>query len=144
MRKITKRIIIAVATIAIVFFVWLEFFPHGGTGSVESAQKWAKRFANLHSIDAAHKKYPDIVVFRTFPNGEWIYGICEDSHSSPWGGTIVIRDSKRNIRCFFGHVCGPGFLNSILNFSPPENINSVYSKLLQNCNFEEYKPKKNM
>ncbi len=45
-----------------------------------------------------------------FTNGEWVTGVAKDSHAlySDWygGGTVVVKDSRGRVRCFFGHVCG--------------------------------------
>jgi hypothetical protein len=80
-----------------------------GVGSVRHATEWRERFRTLSKPEAAKRAYPEIVEKR-FDNGEWIFGICEDSHTSPEGGTIVVKDSNGRIRAFFGHVCGSTWL----------------------------------
>jgi hypothetical protein len=76
-----------------------------GTGSLEYAQLWSKRFQALRSIQQAHATYPE-VRSRTFPNGEWIFLVSANSHRNPWGGTVVTKDSHGQVHTFFGHVCG--------------------------------------
>src|SRR4051794_26116441 len=48
---------------------------------------------------------------KRFPDGEWVLGIGRDSHALlaryRGGGTVVVKDSRGRVRCFFGHVCGP-------------------------------------
>jgi hypothetical protein len=46
-----------------------------------------------------------------FPNGEWVTGVGIDSHS--WRrakDTLVVRDSRGQVRAFVGHVCGPNWM----------------------------------
>lgn len=56
--------------------------------------------------DEALRQHPDWFVLR-FPNGEWMFGYGYDSHGFRVGhGTLVVKDSRGQVRVFFGHVCG--------------------------------------
>ncbi len=109
-----------------------------GKGSSLYAKKWTKKLRAIDSITMAKSKYPNIFSF-LFEDGQWLVGVCSDSHASPWGGTIVIHDSKRNTHSFFGHVCGSEFLKMVVKsqafeYKGPEE---VYKYLLKN-DFTEY------
>src|SRR4051812_41812277 len=87
------------------------FMPMG-TGSATYAHRWEERLAALTTTDEATARYPEVQA-RTFPTGEWIFGVGDDSHASMFGGTVVIKDSRGAIHTYFGHVCGPGYLRLI-------------------------------
>lgn len=104
--------------------IWILFssFFSMGTGSEYYAKKWSKKFQTLHSVAEAKAKYPNVATLE-FPNGEWIFWICANSHGNPWGGTIVTRDSRGITKAFFGHVCGFAVLRG-------ESLDEVYEHLL--------------
>jgi hypothetical protein len=83
-----------------------------GKGSPAYAEKWRARLQPLADPDAARATYPEVEVLR-FGNGEWVIGVSDDSHASHWGGTVVVKDSTGRLRAFFGHVCGPRFLERL-------------------------------
>jgi len=87
--------------------------PVMGVGSVRDANEWRRRFLDLSDPEAASQAFPEVVSKR-FPDGTWAFGVCTDSHASPEGGTIVLKDSTGAIRAFFGHVRGPQYLRSLL------------------------------
>jgi hypothetical protein len=60
----------------------------------------------LHDPEVASARYP-AVEWKRFSNGEWVFGVSSDSHTSSKGGTIVLKDSSGKIHTYFGHVCGP-------------------------------------
>lgn len=107
-----------------------------GTGSTSYADDWMERLSDISSPDEAQRKYDDVAVKR-FEHGEWIVGVCRDSHASMFGGTIVTRDSRGNTRAFFGHVCGSSFLKA--TFTRANDIDAVYGALLNGCRFREHK-----
>lgn len=76
-----------------------------GTGSENYARRWSERFGSVSSIRAARAAFPE-VGSRDFENGEWIFFVSDDSHGDPWGGTVVAKDSRGDVRAFYGHVCG--------------------------------------
>ena len=46
-----------------------------------------------------------------FPNGEWVTGIGIDGHSQRRAkNTLVVRDSRGQVKAFVGHVCGPNWM----------------------------------
>jgi len=83
-----------------------------GEGSPDFAEKWRARLQPLADPDAARALYPEVEVLR-FAGGEWVIGVSDDSHASAWGGTVVVKDSTGRVRVFFGHVCGPRFLERV-------------------------------
>ncbi len=97
-----------------------------GAGSVAHANVWRERFQQVGDPDAARKAFAGIVAKR-FSGGEWVFGVSEDSHASPEGGTIVLKDSRGRVRAFFGHVCGPRYLEGVLLSA--ETLDGVYEEL---------------
>lgn len=83
-----------------------------GTGDPEYAEKWHGRIQLLSDPDAARAQFPEVEILR-FDNGEWVFGVSDDSHSSAHGGTVVTKDSAGNTHAFFGHVCGPRFFERL-------------------------------
>ena len=96
-----------------------------GTGSPEYASQWRDIFEGISSPEIAQARYPEVQA-RRFPNGEWIYGVCRDSHEHQDGGTVVVKDSGGNIHAFFGHVCGSEFLASDLMHRDPKSLDEFY------------------
>ncbi|HBF34137.1 TPA: hypothetical protein DDW35_06200 [Candidatus Sumerlaeota bacterium] len=127
--------ILGLPVVLVLFFIVL-IFPPMGEGSRLSAKKWMRNFSNISTPRQAQKTYPSVVV-KTFENGEWVFGICKDSHSSMFGGTVVVKDSRGTVRAFFGHVCGGNFLRGAI-LSRENNIDDVYRRL-NACHFQEYK-----
>jgi hypothetical protein len=100
--------------------------PIMGVGSVRDALQWRRRFLTLPDPETATNAFPEIVSKR-FPDDSWIFGICTDSHASPEGGTIVLKDSTGKIRVFFGHVCGAQYLKCVLLTAA--SLDEVYQEL---------------
>lgn len=117
--------------------VWMLFKPMG-EGSPRYARKWMARLASIESVAQAARELPEAVTHR-FEDGEWVVGVCKDSHGSPWGGTIVVKDSRGEVRAFFGHVCGPGFIKMILSrmrADQRDDLDGFYETIGRS--FEEY------
>jgi hypothetical protein len=125
----------------------LSIFVFGmGEGSPDYAHQWRDALKDLADPEAAQSAYPDII-WKRFDNGEWIFGVCSDSHSSHRGGTIVVKDSTGQVRAFFGHVCGPRWLERALlhglksldEFQGPKSLDEFYgSETLSIFKFREY------
>ncbi len=96
-----------------------------GVGSVRDAHQWRRRFLTFPDPETATKAFPEVVSKR-FPDESWVCGICTDSHASPEGGTIVLKDSTGKIRVFFGHVCGSRYLECVLRTT--EALDEVYQE----------------
>jgi hypothetical protein len=83
----------------------------GGMGSMAEARKLRPKVEAIPDPDSLPAEHREYGVIR-FPNGEWVLGIAKDSHAlfSDYlgGGTVVTKDSRGRVRCFFGHVCGSG------------------------------------
>jgi hypothetical protein len=106
-------------------------FAVNDRGSSELAAKWKAELTEYSSPDVAQARNPDVIVIR-FGNGEWVFGLCRNSHGA-WtrgGGTVVVKDSKGQIRAFFGHVCG----DCLGAFWETTSLDLYYQKTL-NCEF---------
>jgi hypothetical protein len=99
------------------------------SGSPELAAEWQAVLTPLTpTASELHKDPPDLE-FVTFPNGEWIIGFAQNSHgiSVRGGGTLVVKDSRGNVRAFFGHVCGPHYLRTFFCETP--DLDGFYARL---------------
>ncbi len=107
-----------------------------GEGSPAHAQRWKEAFEGLPDPETAQSQYPEVVAKR-YANEEWIFGVCEDSHSSPWGGTVVVKDSRGQVRAFFGHVCGSRALE--IGLQQSDSLDDFYhSDWLRGFGFAEH------
>ncbi len=97
-------------------------------GSPELAQEWKAVLEPLADPESAREKHP-LVVSKRFATGEWVFGFCRDSHGllQRGGGTMVIKDSRGEVRAFFGHVCGAGYLELV---DAPQSLDEFYNSLL--------------
>src|SRR5262245_31672003 len=107
------------------------------SGSPELAAEWKATLAPLADPEEAMRKNPH-VQGRRFANGEWVFGLCRDSHGRlhPGGGTVVVKDSRGAVRAFFGHVCGPRGLEGTLHQA--KSLADYYRYLLGDCGFKEH------
>ena len=136
MKKNIVIILLILGLFGLSFFFWYHFTM--GNGSKSFAYQWYKKLKNINYIQDfkyIQDKYPFLLLHKFPENDQWIIGICDDSHSSPWGGTIVIHDSEGKTRCFFGHVCGNNFLHIVL--LNVKNIKELYIFFIKN-DFKEY------
>jgi len=114
-----RIIVICVAIVAIVaagiVAVVMISGPMGprADGSVKEASKLKPIVAAIADPESGVGSHPNYGFMR-FDNGEWVLGIARDSHGFmagfDGGGTVVVKDNRGRLRCFFGHVCGPRFL----------------------------------
>lgn len=118
-----------------IFLVWICF--EGGSGSADAAKELIREIKILGPDSEplpisgyATKKYD---------NGEWIVGVGKDSHGFfaklNGGGTLVVKDSRGDIRCFLGHVCGPGGLRDRLSCTM--SLDDFYKELIEWDTFGE-------
>jgi hypothetical protein len=119
-------------------FTTLSTWVYGmGDGSPKDAHKWRDRFQAIPDPETARNRYSEIHV-KQFENGEWIFGICTDSHSSHRGGTVVVKDSRGAIRAYFGHVCGRYFIDGL--FTKSNSLDDFYTcSAWETFYFKEYK-----
>jgi hypothetical protein len=87
-----------------------NFDNYNNNGSLEEAVKLRTIIESINSPETGAGCDPDYD-FKKFNNGEWVAGIGRDSHAL-WsknrvGGTVVLKDSRGQVRFFAGHVCGP-------------------------------------
>lgn len=136
-KKILKILVLCII-IFIIFICVVSILPMGN-GSESYALKWSAKLEDINSVEEAYSKHSNIYV-KNFDNGEWVFGVSSDSHSNPWGGTIVLKDSNGKIRSYFGHVCGSGFLKRLFKM-PAKNLNTFYTTRF--FEFKEYDSTKN-
>jgi hypothetical protein len=135
-RIVTLMLLIAVISLGLLAVRALKSGPEFGRGSTERAAKWKAVFEELTDPERVKTKYPFAAIKR-FDDGSWIFGVGEDSHRDPDGGTIVVKDSGGAVRAFFGHVCGPDMLQD--EFSHSSSLAEFYSLLSQTqFKFKEY------
>src|SRR5262245_52108453 len=95
------------------FGFWAAAAGGSNKGSSELAAKWKADLSQYPTPEEAQAKNRDVVVLK-FDSGEWAFGLCQSSHGM-WkrgGGAVVVKDSKGQVRAFFGHVCGEGMLGA--------------------------------
>jgi hypothetical protein len=104
-------------------------------GSPELAAQWVTILDTFADPKEAERNVPNVQGKR-FANGEWVFGLCRDSHGYQKGrGTLVVKDSRGDTRIFFGHVCGPRYLESEL--SRLQSLDEFYQRL-QICSVKEH------
>jgi hypothetical protein len=100
------------------------------SGSPRLAEEWARDLDRFASPNAALKSNPQ-VGSKTYPDGEWVFGLSQNSHGPWWlgGGTVVVKDSRGGLHAFFdGHVCGPGFLGHDI-LGDTKTLDEFYEKV---------------
>jgi hypothetical protein len=96
-----KRVILGSAVALVVtlgllagglFWLW-QLTAICDSGSARLAQEWAERLEAFPDVEAARASDGQIWGQR-FANGEWVFGLSQNSHGSPFtGGTVVVKDS---------------------------------------------------
>src|SRR5262249_23207628 len=104
------------------WMIWPAPFKRG-EGSTIYARKWRERFEGIEDPETAQARF-DAVTGKRFQNGEGNFGLWPDSHSSIYGGTVVVKDSRENTHVYFGHVCGPKALEIALG--PQRSLDGFY------------------
>jgi hypothetical protein len=109
------------------------------SGSPRLARGWVAQLDSLQDLECARQSDKQIEGQR-FPDGEWVFGLSQNSHGSPLtGGTLVVKDSRQRVRVFFGHVCGgPNPRWWELNFTNAKSLDEFYGDLAK-MGFTEYK-----
>jgi hypothetical protein len=120
-------------------FLLVYFFTPSRTinnkGSRELALNWRNELTALADPESAAVRNNGITT-RRYSNGEWVMGKCQNSHSdADGGGTVVLKDSRGEIRIYFGHVCGKGALSAL--FRGGSDLNSLYEYMRNDCQFTE-------
>ena len=113
-------------------------FAVNDRGSPELAAEWKAELSQYRTPEEAQAKSRDIIVLRFGDDaGGWVFGRCQDSHGA-WrrgGGTVVVKDSKGQVRAFFGHVCGAGNLGAAWE---QWSLEDFYKKTLGEGRFVEH------
>lgn len=114
-RRWIPLIAVAVLLLAIgggVAYIALGFRYSGGVGSMAEARRLRPVVEAMPTPTTSAADYKMGAVGIVYPNGEWVTGVAKDSHALysrlTGGGTVVLKDSRGRVRCFFGHVCGGG------------------------------------
>lgn len=111
----------------------------GGIGSPEEAIRLKAIIEQYDGPETSGTGRDDYAAKR-FSNNEWVLGLGRDSHEimSKYngGGTLVVKDSRGHIRCFFGHVCGPGDHQSFM--ARANSLDEFYQLLVKYDRFKEY------
>jgi hypothetical protein len=66
-----------------------------------------------------------------------VFGKSQDSHGV-WrrgGGTLVVRDSRGRVRAFFGHMCGPRYMEWAFG-TQNLSLNAFYDRVIHEGNVE--------
>jgi hypothetical protein len=111
--------------------LWFAVSAGSDSGSPELAAEWRAALLAATGPDEAAASDPDVVVLR-FPNGEWVFGKSQDSHGI-WrrgGGTLVVRDSQGRVRAFFGHMCGPRYMEDAFGTNNP-SLDAFYDRVVE-------------
>lgn len=76
-------------------------------GLPSAARQLKTEMEAIPDPDTALEHHPDWAAVR-FKNGEWVFGHGVNSHDlfQVGRGTAVVKDSRGQVRIFFGHVCG--------------------------------------
>lgn len=100
---------------------WMAAASGSSSGSPALAAEWRDELRTYSGPDDADGK-AEVV---RFPEGEWVIGHSKNSHGIWYrgGGTVVVRDSRGQVRAFFGHVCVGNWL---LHFREEENLDRFY------------------
>ena len=110
-----------------------------GSGSPSGAARLRAIVEPIENPGAGEGIDPEYYA-RRFANGEWILGVSRDSHGLfcrlRGGGTVVFKDSRGCIRCFFGHLCGPRAPKWMLGEA--QSLDDVYDLLTNQHRFTEY------
>ena len=118
------------------FGFWMAAAGGSDRGSPELAAEWRAALLAVPGPDEAAAVDADIVVLR-FPNGEWAFGKSQSSHGM-WlrgGGTLVVRDSRGQVRAFFGHMCGPRYMEWAFGDRNP-SLDAFYDRVLKDVKTE--------
>jgi hypothetical protein len=121
------------------FFGWWFAVSFGSdSGSPKLAEEWRATLVPIHDPDEAAARVPHVQIIR-FPDGEWVVGLSANSHGI-WvrgGGTVVVKDSRGQVRAFFGHVCGSGMLKGA--FGSTKSLDEFYKQLEGSGTFVEHR-----
>jgi hypothetical protein len=131
-----RPVILALVGLCVVAFLF-SCMGGFGDGSRAEAARLRPVVAAVRDPESGRGIDPEYFAKR-FPNGEWIVGISRDSHA-PFnlrGGTAVTKDSRGQVRCFFGHVCGPRGFEFL--FADARTLDEAYREITVTCHRTEY------
>lgn len=140
-RTLIWGIVIAIGLAVASPFAFFAFYiaTSGGSGSADEAVRLRVIVEPIPDPEAgsgADREY----AAKRFKNGEWVLGVGRDSHALMakycGGGTVVVKDSRGQVRCFFGHVCGSGGHEGYM--SQAGTLDEFYTRLVEDGIFTEY------
>jgi hypothetical protein len=82
---------------AVLAMVVLPVLPMG-TGSPRYARKWSKRLSRIKRPGDLWASLANVSEL-ALTNREWIVWVAANSHSNPWGGTVVTKDTLGWVSC---------------------------------------------
>jgi hypothetical protein len=100
-----RHILISFPVLAILGLIILPGLLPMGKGSRSYAKRWHTRLQQVSPLAAGTEEHPQVRSL-SLTNGQWLVWVDQNSHSNPFGGTVVTHDSDGDTRVFFGHVCG--------------------------------------
>jgi len=124
---------------ALVGFVIVLRENSKGVGSMEAAVKLRPIVEAMPEPKEPFRDYSTGSVGMRFRNDEGVVGVAKDRHAFfcdfDGGGTVVLKDSRGRVRCFFGHVCGN--CNLSVASSPSQSLDEFDAQFT--TNFTEQK-----
>jgi hypothetical protein len=100
------------------------FISPMGTGNNSNCRALKNDLLTMTEMELKDKYHNSLNVL-TFDDGI-VFGICEDSHSSFFGGNMVVKIDASNVLTYMGHVCGTRYLSmfesSYVSSSKRDNV----------------------
>lgn len=113
---IVAAVLVMLVPVGFVAYFVIGSADEGGVGSMAEAVRLRPVVEAMPEPTRTTSDYQANTVAIVFENGEWVVGVAKNSHGlysrSKGGGTVVLKDSRGRVRCFFGHVCGGGALGT--------------------------------
>ncbi len=141
-RKLVTTILAVLGTLLLLgcggaFLFVVMVFSSNNRGSPELAAEWKAELEACRDPEEASQRLPRAFTKR-FADGEWVIGLAQDSHGA-WrrgGGIVVVKDSRGDVRAFFGHVCGE---HAFARGYDASSLDKFYNRLLEGDIFAEHK-----
>ncbi len=108
-RNFMKYALIVIIGTVLAVIAYL-LFASMGTGSSSRMSKYESLLRDKSNSELLEMNSGFSIL--VFDDGE-LRSISDDSHSSPWGGNMIIADGTTVIWSKMGHSCGWGYLNGM-------------------------------
>jgi hypothetical protein len=106
--KLSRGFLITIAVI-VGAPIALALLSPMGSGNKKHCEALKHDLLTLSEMEL-EDKYNNSLNILTFPDGV-VLGICEDSHSSFFGGNMAVKFDDATVLTYMGHVCGPRYLS---------------------------------